>query len=63
MRQVRKRMKDANMARVATEKKLDLRHVEKKTWRPSTSLSKSKSQVKLLKNKENLRPSLKQMYK
>lgn len=42
-----KRMKDANLVRVATEKKLDLRYVEKKAWRPSTSLDKSKSQLKL----------------
>jgi tRNA threonylcarbamoyladenosine modification (KEOPS) complex Pcc1 subunit len=54
-------MKDANLARVETEKKLNLRHVEKKTWRPSTSLGKSKSQVKLQNNKENLRPSIKHM--
>ena len=41
------RMKNANLQRVSTEKKLDLRYVEKRSWRPSTSLAKSKSQTGL----------------
>lgn len=52
------RIKNANLQRVATEKMLDLRYVEKKKqWKPSTSINKSSSSAGLCKpNKENTDP-------